>query len=64
MTNRTATEPDIDWSALASLAHVLRHEDHRVDPGQLWTLLTDEIVPLSSALRRLEQRSQAASDDS
>ena len=58
-----ATEPDIDWSALASLARVLRHEYHRVDPRQLWTLLTDKIGPLSAALRRLEQRAQAASDD-
>ena len=58
-----ATEPDIDWSALASLGNVLRHEYQRVYPGQLWTLLTDEIGPLSAALLRLEQRSQAPSDD-
>ena len=28
-----ATEPDIDWPALASLGNLLRHEYHRVDPG-------------------------------
>ena len=58
-----ATEPDIDWSALASLGNVLRHAYQRIDPGHLWTLLTDELGPLSAALRRLEQRSQAPSDD-
>jgi uncharacterized protein with HEPN domain len=57
-----ATEPDVDWSALASLGNVLRHEYQRVDPGHLWTLLTDEVGPLSAALRRLEERTQPASD--
>jgi uncharacterized protein with HEPN domain len=57
-----ATEPNIDWSALASLGNVLRHEYQRVDPAHLWTLLTDEIGPLSAALRRLEERTKPASD--
>lgn len=34
-----ATEPDVDWTALASLGNVLRHEHRRVDPGLPWTLL-------------------------
>ncbi len=58
-----ATEPDVGWSALASLGNVLRHEYHRIEPGHLWTLSTDELGPLSAALRRLEQRAHAASDD-
>ena len=57
-----ASEPNVDWSALASLGNVLRHEYQRVDPGHLWTLLTDEIGPLSAAVRRLEERTKAAKD--
>ncbi len=57
-----ATEPDVGWSALASLGNVLRHEYQRIDPGHLWTLSTDELGPLSAALRRLEERTQPASD--
>lgn len=49
-----AGEPRVDWAGLASLGNVLRHEYQRVDPVLLWTLLTDELAPLSGALRRLE----------
>ena len=51
-----ATEPDVDWIALASLGNVLRHEYQRVDPVLLWTLLTDELDALGAAVRRLERR--------
>lgn len=47
-------EPDVDWTGLASLGNVLRHEYQRVDPVLLWTLLTDELAPLGAALRRME----------
>lgn len=57
-----ATEPDVDWAALAALGNVLRHEYQRVDPVLLWTLLADELLPLSDALRRLEERTRPASD--
>lgn len=49
-----AREPDVDWTGLASLGNVLRHPYQRVDPVLLWTLLTDELGPLSSALERME----------
>lgn len=53
-----ATEPDVDWTALANLGNVLRHEYQRVDPVLLWTLLADELDALSTALRRLEERTR------
>ncbi|MFU8889213.1 MAG: HepT-like ribonuclease domain-containing protein [Trueperaceae bacterium] len=49
-----AGEPDVDWTGLASLGNVLRHEYQRVDPVLLWTLLTDELASLSGALQRME----------
>ncbi len=49
-----AGEPDVDWTGLASLGNVLRHEYQRVDPVLLWTLLTDELAPLRVALQRME----------
>jgi len=49
-----AGEPDVDWTGLASLGNLLRHEYQRVDPVLLWTLLTDELAPLSGALQRME----------
>jgi uncharacterized protein with HEPN domain len=57
-----ATEPDVDWVALASLGNVLRHEYQRVDPVLLWTLLADELDPLSTALGRLERRALQGAD--
>jgi uncharacterized protein with HEPN domain len=57
-----ATEPDVDWIALANLGNVLRHEYQRIDPVLLWTLLADELSPLSAALRRLEERTRIDGD--
>lgn len=49
-------EPGIDWTGLASLGNVLRHEYQRVDPVLLWALLSDELEPLVSALKRMETK--------
>lgn len=43
--------PGIDWRDITRLRIVLAHHYHRVDPAQVWSIASEDVPPLSSALR-------------
>lgn len=51
-----AQEPDVPWRDIAGIGNVLRHEYHRLDDAVIYTIVTRQLGPLESAVRRLLQR--------
>ena len=45
--------PDIPWSRMAEMRHILVHEYHSVDPSLIWSTIHHDIPPLFEPLRAL-----------
>ena len=54
-----ASEPDVPWREIASIGNVLRHAYHRVDDEVIYVILTRQLEPLETAVRRLLDRPDA-----
>lgn len=46
----TATYPDVQWRDVTRLRILLAHHYHRVDPSQVWTIVTSDIPTLLNKL--------------
>lgn len=47
--------PDIPWKYMAGMRDKLIHEYHAVDLEIIWAVITEELPPLKSPLRRLSE---------
>jgi uncharacterized protein with HEPN domain len=54
-----ASEPDVPWREVASIGNVLRHSYHRVDDEVIYVIVTRQLEPLETAVRRLLDRAEA-----
>lgn len=45
-----AKYPNVPWRDITRLRVLLAHHYHRVDPNQVWTIVTTEIPTLSAEL--------------
>lgn len=48
-----ASEPDVPWREISSIGNVLRHAYHRVDDEVIYVIVTRQLGPLESAVRRV-----------
>ncbi|MEO8593319.1 MAG: HepT-like ribonuclease domain-containing protein [Candidatus Solibacter sp.] len=48
--------PTVPWPNVRALGNFLRHEYERVEPGRLWVMVEDDIVPLKAASQRALQQ--------
>ena len=48
-----ARHPDVPWRKIHGLGNLLRHEYRRIDPGILWSLVTDHLGDLDVAVAAL-----------
>ena len=48
------------WREVASIGNVLRHAYHRVDDEVIYVIVTRQLEPLETAVRRLLDRSRPA----
>jgi uncharacterized protein with HEPN domain len=46
-------QPQIAWSDIRSIGNIIRHEYHRVDPAVIWTVVSDDLPVLKSAVQKL-----------
>ena len=49
-----AQHPEVPWTAMARIRDRLSHHYHRIDPDQLWTVVTTDIPALVDQLRRIQ----------
>lgn len=49
--NFRAQHPGIPWRDIIGLRIVLAHHYHRVDPGQVWAIATNEVPRLAEDIR-------------
>jgi len=49
----TARYPEIEWSKIAAIGNILRHEYQRVDPQTMWRIATVELPALETVIRRM-----------
>jgi uncharacterized protein with HEPN domain len=49
--NFRAQYPGIPWRDIIGLRIVLAHHYHRVDPGQVWAIATNEVPRLAEGIR-------------
>ncbi|WP_181011840.1 HepT-like ribonuclease domain-containing protein [Bosea psychrotolerans] len=54
-----ALRPEIAWVDVRAIGNLIRHEYWRVDPDIVWTMVTDDLPPLRSAIEDLLRRSRA-----
>ena len=45
--------PEIPWSHMTEMRHILVHEYHSVDAGLIWSTVRNDIPDLASPLRAL-----------
>jgi uncharacterized protein with HEPN domain len=50
--------PDIPWSVMIGMRHVLVHDYDTVDTPTLWLTIQQDLPPLLPKLRRLLQRAE------
>lgn len=51
-----ASEPGVQWRAIAGFRNVLVHDYLGIDPDVIWRVIAEELPRLRAALKRLEQR--------
>jgi uncharacterized protein with HEPN domain len=49
----TARYPEVEWTKIASIGNVLRHEYERVDAAIMWDIATVELPKLETVVRRM-----------
>lgn len=49
----TEAHPEIPWSDMAKVRDRLSHHYHRVDQGQLWTIVSVDVASTAFDIRRL-----------
>ena len=49
----TAKYPEVEWSKIAGIGNILRHEYERVDPAIMWDIATVELPKLETVVRRM-----------
>jgi uncharacterized protein with HEPN domain len=54
-----ASEAAVPWREIASIGNVLRHGYHRVDDEVIYVIVTRQLDPLETAVRRLLKRVDA-----
>jgi uncharacterized protein with HEPN domain len=54
-----AKQPQIAWSDIRSIGNLIRHEYHRVDPNVIWTVVSDDLPALKSAVQKLLKHLEA-----
>jgi len=52
-----ATRPEVPWQKIHGLGNMLRHEYRRIDSDILWSVVTDHLAGLDSAVAALLERS-------
>ena len=51
--NTKAEENGIDWTAIAGIGNVLRHDYHESQPIVLWETCKKDLAPLKAAVERI-----------
>jgi uncharacterized protein with HEPN domain len=46
-------QTQIAWSDIRSIGNIIRHEYHRVDPDVIWSVVSDDLPALKSAVQEL-----------
>ena len=49
-----ASQPEIDWRAIAGIGNVLRHDYHESQPAILWQTCRKDLGPLKAAVTRIQ----------
>ncbi len=52
-TEVTQRHPEIPWSHMAEMRHILVHEYHSVDAGIIWATAVNDLPPLRRPLRAI-----------
>ena len=48
-----ATQPAINWKAIAGVGNVMRHDYHAISPTIIWNALDVELPPLKAAVKAI-----------
>jgi uncharacterized protein with HEPN domain len=51
-----AEEKGIDWTAIAGIGNVLRHDYHKSEPLVLWETCKKNLEPLKAAVERIRRK--------
>lgn len=49
----TERYPDIEWTKIAAIGNVLRHEYERIDPQTMWEIATERLPELEIVIERM-----------
>jgi uncharacterized protein with HEPN domain len=49
----TAQYPEVEWTKVAGIGNILRHEYERVDPAIMWDIATVQLPKLEIVVRRM-----------
>ena len=49
----TAQYPEVEWTKIAGIGNILRHEYERVDAAIMWDIATVELPKLETVVRRM-----------
>jgi uncharacterized protein with HEPN domain len=52
----TEEERNVDWSAIAGIGNILRHDYHKSDPKVLWETCEKDLQSLKSAVERIRRQ--------
>lgn len=50
----TQARPDIDWTAIVGMRHVLVHQYFGIDPSIVVDVVDADLIPLAQALRNMD----------
>jgi uncharacterized protein with HEPN domain len=48
-----ASQPQMEWRAIADIGNVLRHTYDRVSDRRVWQIITDDLAPLRTAVEKM-----------